>query len=126
MQGFAIKTSDLDRQFNIGKNTRVNRLAMIGLLPEQLHKDGKFYWLTQEQYELFCNFDSYIRATGGTKDYPNLYVNYTEASLESSDKHEDCGELTTVAIAILIDFLRKMILMDLRKIKFGTVIEQFK
>ena len=29
-------------------------------------------------------------------------------------------------IAILIDFLRKMILMDLRKIKFGTVIEQFK
>ena len=97
MQGFAIKTSDLDRQFNIGKNTRVNRLAMIGLLPEQLHKDGKFYWLTQEQYELFCDFDSYIRATGGTKDYPNLYVNYTEASLESSDKHEDCGELTTVA-----------------------------
>lgn len=97
MQGFVIKTSDLDRQFNIGKNTRVNRLAMIGLLPDQLHKDGKFYWLTQEQYELFCDFDSYIRATGGTKDYPNLYVNYPEASLKSSDKHEDCGELTTVA-----------------------------
>jgi hypothetical protein len=97
MQGFAIKTSDLDRQFNIGKNTRVNRLAMIGLLPEQLHKDGKFYWLTQEQYDLFCDFDSYIRATGGTKDYPNLYVSYTENSTEFSDKHEDCGELTTVA-----------------------------
>jgi hypothetical protein len=29
-------------------------------------------------------------------------------------------------IAILTDFLRKMILMNLRKIKFGTVIEQFK
>jgi hypothetical protein len=97
MQGFVIKTSDLDRQFNIGKNTRVNRLAMIGLLPEQLHKDGKFYWLTQEQYELFCDFDSYIRATGGTKDYPNLYVNYTDASLKSGDLDEECGELTTVA-----------------------------
>jgi hypothetical protein len=98
MQGFVIKTSDLDRQFNIGKNTRVNRLAMVGLLPEKLHKDGKFYWLTQEQYELFCDFDSYIRATGSTKDYPNLYVDYTEASSESSDPDEDCGELTTVGI----------------------------
>jgi hypothetical protein len=97
MQGFVIKTSDLDRQFNIGKNTRVNRLAMVGLLPEKLHKDGKFYWLTQEQYDLFCDFDSYIRATGSTKDYPNLYIDCSEAELGSNTPTENSGELATVA-----------------------------
>lgn len=94
MQGFVIKTSDLDQQFNIGKNTRVNRLAMVGLLPEKLHKDGKFYWLMQEQYDLFCDFDNHIRSTGSTKDYPKLYINYSEDSLELD---EDFGELATVS-----------------------------
>lgn len=97
MQGFVIKTSDLDRQFNIGKNTRISRLAMVGLLPENLHKDGKFYWLTQEQYDLFCDFDGYIRATGSTKDYPNLYNGYSEAMTEENAANEDFGELATVS-----------------------------
>jgi hypothetical protein len=97
MQGFVIKTSDLDRQFNIGKNTRVNRLAMVGLLPEKLHKDGKYYWLTQEQYDLFCDFDSYIRATGSTKDYPNLYTDCSIATSAVSQTDENSGELATVS-----------------------------
>jgi hypothetical protein len=97
MQGFVIKTSDLDRQFNIGKNTRVNRLAAIGLCPEKLHKDGKFYWLTQEQYDLFFDFDSYIIATGSIKDYPNLSTNYSVSVPESLEVDEFSGELATVA-----------------------------
>jgi hypothetical protein len=96
MQGFVVKTSDLDSQFNIGKNTRISRLAMVGLLPENLYKDGKYYWLTQEQYDLFCDFDSYIRATGGTKDYPKLYKNYSEAITEKIEADDEFGELATV------------------------------
>ena len=45
----SIKTSELDSQFNIGKNTRVNRLAMLGLTPDRLLKKGRYYFLNQEQ-----------------------------------------------------------------------------
>jgi hypothetical protein len=93
MPDYVIKTSDLDAEFNIGKNTRVTRLAAIGLYPDRLHKEGKSYWLTQAQYELFVDFDNYIRETGSSKDYPNL-VNSVER-VESIEQ-EECGDLVTV------------------------------
>jgi hypothetical protein len=51
------KTSDLDKRFNIGKNTRVNRLVMLGLTPDKLEKQGRFYFLSAEQVELFADLD---------------------------------------------------------------------
>jgi hypothetical protein len=66
------KTSDLDKRFNIGKNTRVNRLAMLGMTPDKLEKQGRFYYLTPEQVELFIDFDQYILNTGSTEGYPKL------------------------------------------------------
>jgi hypothetical protein len=66
------KTSDLDKRFNIGKNTRVNRLAMLGMTPDKLEKQGRFYYLTPEQVELFIDFDQYILQTGSTEGYPKL------------------------------------------------------
>jgi hypothetical protein len=47
------KTSDLEKRFNIGKNTRVNRLAMLGLTPDKLEKQGRFFYLNDEQVALF-------------------------------------------------------------------------
>jgi hypothetical protein len=47
-------------------------------------------------------------------------------SIQKYSIYADAIVTAKAHIAILIDFLRKMILMDLRKIKFGTVIEQFK
>ncbi len=69
---YVIKTSDLDAKFNIGKNTRVSRLAAIGLTPDNLHKEGKAYWLTEAQYDLFQELDKYIIETGSIKSFPHL------------------------------------------------------
>lgn len=69
---YVIKTSDLETEFNIGKNTRCTRLAMIGLIPEVLHKEGKYYWLTEQQYQLFKDLDAYILETGSHRDFPGL------------------------------------------------------
>jgi hypothetical protein len=66
------KTSELDKRFNIGKNTRVNRLAMLGLTSDRLIKQGRFYLLTKEQLELFADFDKYIIETGSPDGYPKL------------------------------------------------------
>ncbi len=93
MPDYVIKTSDLDTEFKIGKNTRVTRLAAIGLYPDRLHKEGKSYWLTQDQYELFANFDSYIRDTGSSKDYPHLVDSVDPVE---SIEQEECGDLVTV------------------------------
>jgi hypothetical protein len=99
MSDFVVKTSDLDAEFKISKNTRVTRLAMVGLHPDRLHKEGKSYWLTQDQYDLFVDFDKYIQDTGSTKDYPYLFVNCAESLTRSRESAEDGGELATVAAA---------------------------
>jgi hypothetical protein len=73
-----IRTSELDKRFNIGKNTRVNRLAMLGLTPDRLVKEGRYYLLTAEQLDLFTEFDRYILETGSTDGYPRLLSNYSD------------------------------------------------
>lgn len=70
-----VKTSELDARFNIRKNARVNRLAMLGFTPDRLTKEGRFYYLTLAQVELFADFDKHIRKTGGTAGYPHLVGN---------------------------------------------------
>lgn len=70
-----VKTSELDARFNIRKNARVNRLAMLGFTPDRLTKEGRFYYLTLAQVELFADFDKHIRETGGTAGYPHLVGN---------------------------------------------------
>jgi hypothetical protein len=74
----SIRTSELDKRFNIGKNTRVNRLAMLGLTPDRLIKEGRYYLLTNEQLDLFTDFDKYILETGSTDGYPKLFANYSD------------------------------------------------
>jgi hypothetical protein len=73
-----IKTSELDKWFNIGKNTRVNRLAMLGLTPDRLLKEGRYYFLNQEQLDLFTDFDKYILETGSSDGYPKLKAVYSD------------------------------------------------
>ncbi len=84
-----IRTSALDKRFNIGKNTRVNRLAMLGLTPDRLVKEGRHYLLTAEQLELFTEFDRYILETGSTDGYPKLLANYSDNMVDSVP--EDSG-----------------------------------
>jgi hypothetical protein len=104
-----VKTSDLDAEFNIGKNTHVSRLAAIGLTPDQLHKDGKAYWLTEAQYRLFQDLDKYIMETGSIKGYPHLCTNpiapipqsggYANESIEPTPPEpvvNEAGQLATV------------------------------
>jgi hypothetical protein len=67
-----IKTSELDKRFNIGKNTRVNRLSMLGLTSDRLTKQGRYYLLNEEQLKLFTEFDKYIIETGSPDGYPKL------------------------------------------------------
>jgi hypothetical protein len=91
------KTSDLDKRFNIGKNTRVNRLAMLGMTPDKLEKQGRFYYLTPEQVELFIDFDQYILQTGSTEGYPKLLKTQVELPIANenncwSDSEEDVEE----------------------------------
>jgi hypothetical protein len=66
------KTSDLEKRFNIGKNTRVNRLAMLGLTPDKLEKQGRFFYLNDEQVALFTEFDQHILSTGSCEGFHGL------------------------------------------------------
>ena len=92
-----IKTSDLDTEFNIGKNTRVLRLAAIGLTSDKLHKDGKSYWLTEVQYCLFKELDNYILETGSMKGFPQLCTDSIVAAIDLPESIDDeAGELATV------------------------------
>jgi hypothetical protein len=72
-------------------------LNQLGLFPEQLHKDGKRFWLTQEQLDLFADFDRYIIETGSDEGYPKLYSNRSDRQIElvedSSIFDELAGEL---------------------------------
>jgi hypothetical protein len=84
------RTSELDKRFNIGKNTRVNRLAMLGLTPDRLIKQGRYYLLSQEQLELFTEFDKYILETGSSDGYPKLLSAHSDNPISSdipTEKH---------------------------------------
>jgi hypothetical protein len=84
------KTSELDKRFNIGKNTRVNRLAMLGLTPDRLTKQGRYYLLNPEQLELFTEFDKYILETGSSDGYPKLLSAHSDNPISSdipTEKH---------------------------------------
>ena len=86
----SIKTSELDKRFNIGKNTRVNRLAMLGLTPDRLTKKGRYYLLSQDQLDLFTDFDKYILETGSSDGYPKLLSNHSDNPITSdllTEKH---------------------------------------
>lgn len=88
-----IKTSELDKWFNIGKNTRVNRLAMLGLTPNRLRKEGRSYYLNQEQLDLFTEFDKYIIKTGSSDGYPKLFsVDSDNPTIPDSLIEEDTRE----------------------------------
>lgn len=100
-----VKTSDLDEKFSIGKNTRVNRLALLGFTPDRLVKEGRFYYLSAEQLTVFTDFDSYISQTGSSDGFPKLLANYSDRpqsikepeSYAQTATNEDspAGELTT-------------------------------
>jgi hypothetical protein len=84
------KTSELDKRFNIGKNTRVNRLAMLGLTSDRLTKQGRYYLLNPEQLELFTEFDKYILETGSSDGYPKLLSAHSDNPISSdipTEKH---------------------------------------
>jgi hypothetical protein len=86
----SIKTSELDKRFNIGKNTRVNRLAMLGLTPDRLTKKGRYYLLSEEQLNLFTDFDKYILETGSSDGYPKLLSAHSDNPISSdipTEKH---------------------------------------
>jgi hypothetical protein len=83
------KTSDLDRRFNIGKNTRVNRLAMLGLTPDKLEKQGRFYFLSVEQVKLFADFDEHILQTGSVDGYSRLSQTFAEVTELELEDEED-------------------------------------
>ena len=83
------KTSELDKRFNIGKNTRVNRLSMLGLTSDRLIKQGRYYLLNQEQLNLFIDFDNYILKTGSSDGYPKLKAAGVERPTIPASEEED-------------------------------------
>jgi hypothetical protein len=86
----SIKTSELDKRFNIGKNTRVNRLAMLGLTPDRLTKKSRYYLLNEDQLNLFTDFDKYILETGSSDGYPKLLSAHSDNPITSdllTEKH---------------------------------------
>jgi hypothetical protein len=88
------KTSDLDRRFNIGKTTRVSRLSLLGLTSDQLVKQGHFYFLSEQQVELFAGLDQYIRTTGSPDGYAGLPQTFNEPAedLENSFVEEEMDD----------------------------------
>ena len=89
------KTSDLDERFGIGKNTRVNRLAMLGFTPDRLVKEGRFYYLSLEQLEVFIDFDRYISEAGSPEGYPKLSANHSDRSVASIKEPEISAQIST-------------------------------
>lgn len=51
---------------------------MLGLTPDRLIKEGRYYLLTNEQVDLFADFDKYILETGSCDGYPKLFSNYSD------------------------------------------------
>jgi hypothetical protein len=76
-------TSDLDGLCGISKTTRTNRLNQLGFTSEWLHKDGRKYWLTEEQYQAFTEFIAYIKQTGSHEGYPKLPQERSERVIET-------------------------------------------
>jgi hypothetical protein len=93
-----IRTSELDKRFNIGKNTRVNRLAMLGLTPDRLIKEGRYYLLTNEQLDLFTDFDKYILETGSCDGYPKLFSTYSDNPTIPDSSIEEDSQIITQAL----------------------------
>jgi hypothetical protein len=91
LDALACATSDLESRFKISKSTRTKRLNLLGLFSEKLHKDGKKYWLTQQQLELFAEFDRYIAQTGSEEGYPKLHSDRSNRQVE-----EPPAEISTV------------------------------
>ena len=89
------KTSDLDERFGIGKNTRVNRLAMLGFTPDILVKEGRFYYLSPEQLTTFTDFDNYISQTGSPDGFPKLLANHSDRSVPSIKEPEIPAQIST-------------------------------
>jgi hypothetical protein len=71
----ACATSDLESRFNISKSTRTKRLNQLGFFAEVLHKDGKKYWLTQQQLDIFADFHEYVTTNGSEDGYHLLHCN---------------------------------------------------
>ena len=98
-----IRTSELDKRFNIGKNTRVNRLAMLGLTPDRLIKEGRYYLLTNEQLDLFTDFDKYILETGSTDDYPKLFSTYSDNPTIPNSSIEEDSQIITKTLELGVE-----------------------
>jgi hypothetical protein len=129
-----IKTSELDTMFNIGKNNRVNRLAMLGFTPDRLVKEGRFYYLNREQLQVFADFNKYILETGSSDGYPKLLANYSDNSSPSiaepkvisetlAEEESPAGELTTQALENSDSFLEQSSLFSNVTSKFTEIFE---
>jgi hypothetical protein len=129
-----IKTSELDSMFNIGKNNRVNRLAMLGFTPDRLLKEGRFYYLNREQLQVFADFNRYILETGSYDGYPKLLANYSDnpsfsmadskfISKSLAEEESPAGELTTQASEDLNSFLEHSNLFSNVTSKFTEIFE---
>jgi hypothetical protein len=87
------KTSDLDKFFNISKATRVKRLTLLGLTSDRLTKEGKFYFLSAAQVQLFTDFDKHITDTGNPDGFSRLCSEQSDRSnnLDSVADEEEIG-----------------------------------
>jgi hypothetical protein len=79
-------TSDLEARFNISKSTRTKRLNQLGFFAEVLHKDGKKYWLTQQQLDIFADFHEYIINNGSEEGYHRLHYNQSDEAEAGIDR----------------------------------------
>jgi hypothetical protein len=73
-------------------------LAMLGLTPDRLIKEGRYYLLTNEQLDLFTDFDKYILETGSWNGYPKLLSNYSDnidADLFAIEEDVDVNQILT-------------------------------
>jgi hypothetical protein len=77
------------------ERTRVNRLAMLGFTPDRLVKEGRFYYLSPAQLEVFTDFDSYISQTGSPDGYPKLLANYSDRSAISIEEPKITAQTST-------------------------------
>jgi hypothetical protein len=82
-------TSDLESRFNISKSTRTKRLNQLGFFAEVLHKDGKKYWLTQQQLDIFADFHKHITENGSEDGYHLLHCNPSDEA--EAGMNEDAG-----------------------------------
>ena len=79
---------------------------MLGFTSDRLVKEGRSYYLSSEQLEVFVDFDRYISETGSSDGYPKLAINHSDRPAPSikepeipaqtfDDENLPAGELTT-------------------------------